>query len=443
MITVTLNIKKFLIAICCIFLVSGNHLWAQFSLEEYRPICSVPKFEKQYQIINDVDYNFNYITVDAAFNYAANSIEKSFVQKIYNSNFLDTDAKTHALNKLNSQNNLAGGWFDINAKANFKSKFKNLSYYIGFSNHNYADLKFDKDLFKIIFFGNADMEGQHAEMNQQGFQLLKFQQLKFGITKSWLSQIQIQGISAGLAINNGQQLLSFQSSGADFFTHPNAEQLDLQLKLSMNRSDTLRSSFGTENGLGISGDFYYFFRDCKNFFSVSVNDFGFIKWNKFSQQYSKDTLISFEGIEIKNIFNLNGENVQTISGDSLNNEFVYARNQNSFLKMIPSKVAINYVRFFLKNKISLSAEISKYLFLSSAITYIFAPAYHVQFKKSDLHLSVIASYGGYSKFDLGGAISANFNSKFFFEIKSEHLYSLLSKTHQLGAGIQVALIKSF
>ncbi len=423
------------------FLFMANPLFSQYHFTVTPGFNSSPQYTPEGDTY-DIDYNHTYLTLQSEASFNSNGINNDYINQFYNGNYLSTDLKTQNLNRLKEQKNLIGYNWVTQLRINIPSRKKGISYYAAFENHNYGELCFDKNLFQLVFFGNKDLAGQNAYLDKQYFTLMNFQQIKAGVIKTWFGKAKVNVLTAGLGINNGQSLLSYSIPKGNFFTHSNAEYLALDLQMNMQRSDTLSSKFGAENGLGMCLDMSFFHRDAHSSFEIKMENLGFISWNKHSQQFKKDTLITFDGIDIANIFDLNTETISVFSGDSLKDEFVYSDKTSRFTRMIPMKGSINYTRYLLQDRLSLSLSLINYHFLHFNPLIRFEPTYRIHVKRSLVCISPNIEYGGYGRLNYGLGLSASINSKFFFELRTDYLNGFLDVKRSAGLGAYVSIIKT-
>jgi hypothetical protein len=437
-------------------LIDNNIIWAvfmvafftaspafcQYKFTAFPNYNSIPQFETNAQNSLDIDYNHTYLTLTSELNLNSNGIANDFINQFYLGYYLNTELKTQNLDRLKSQKNLIGYNWITQLQINIPSKKKGISCYAAFENHNYEEICYDKNLFQLVFFGNKDMADQHAYLDKQSFTLLKFQQIKAGIVKTWFKRSQVNVLSAGLGINNGQSTINYEIPEATFFTQSNAEYISLDMQMNMRRSDTMSSRFGAENGLGMSLDLSFYHRDANNSFGIKIDNLGFIRWNKQSQIYNKDTLIYFDGIYLDNIFNMDSTTIRLLTGDSVSDEFGYSDNTGRFTKMIPMRGSINYTRYLWNNRISLSLSLINYHFLHFNPLIRFEPTYHINIKRSLLSISPNIEYGGYGRFNYGFGLSAIICNKFFIEARTDYLNGYFDLKHSAGLGGYISIIKT-
>ena len=439
----TVKLLKHIVFLFCLtaFLLLSSSVYSQYKFTPDPFGHNSPQFSPFENYI-DIDYNHPYLSLNSELTGNSNGLTNDFINQFYLGHFLDTDLKTNNLNRLQTQNNLLGYNWITELKVNIPSKHRGLSYFAAFEDHNYYDIYYDKDLYRLVFFGNRDFAGQFMTLGNQSFTIMKFQQIKAGVVKTWFGKSHVNVFSAGLGINNGQTFLNYDIPKATFFTQSNAEYISMDLQMNMHRSDTVSSKFGAENGLGMSLDLSFYHRDAHNSFEIKLQNLGFITWNKHSQYYDKDTSIRFEGVNISNIFNLDAENIHLLTGDSLNNEFVHSDKTARFTNRIPMRGSINYTRYLWHNRLSLSFSLVNYYYLHFNPLICFEPSYKIKIKRSAINISPNVKYGGYGNLNYGLGISASVNSKFYIELRTDYLNGYMDPKNSSGLGGYVSIIKT-
>lgn len=396
----------------------------------------------QFPITEDISHQEYFLSLNSQLDVNSTGLTNHFVSSIYKGKYISDNLKKNTESFLNTNYNLSGYQFNTSVFLNIPGNKYDINYFIGFENHNFLELTFNKYLFQLVLYGNKDFAGKYVPLGNFLYKNLNFQQLKAGFYKTWRGQDAIQRIMGGLGYCNGQSLMQFSLPKANFFTHPNAEELTLDMYLEMKRSDTLDSRFGAENGSGICLDAGYFYQDKSNVFELRLNNFGFIRWNRKSHSYIKDTLINFEGFEIQNIFIIDSSTLAGLGIDTILNEYAYAKATAPFTEMIPMSFSFTYKRYFLRNLLSLTLHYNQYFFLRNNPLVKISPALHLPCKSSFVTVYADFQYGGYGRFNCGLGVSARINKGFYFDIRSSYINSYLSPKNSAGLGAYVSLIKT-
>lgn len=402
---------------------------------------SISGYSQQYYCEN-IDNSKYYLSLNSILEFNADGPTNYFAASFYKGRFLDNTMKTEALNRLRPNNNMLAYLFNTDIYLNIPGKKNNINYYAGFENHNLMELSFNKNFFHLFFFGNKTFTGQSLSLDDLSYTTLNFQQLKAGISKTWQKNDASYILTAGVGFNNGQSLMKYEVPYGALFTQHNAEYLDLDMTIGMKRSDTTRAGFGAENGWGFSADVAYVFRDENNIITCQVEDLGFIRWKKNSQSYSKDTLVHFDGFEISNLFDIDGETIRGISADSLINEFAFSKTQAGFSDMIPMRIFISYKRYLFKRWLSLTCSFNSYVFSVYRPQLCLTGSLNIPVKNSVVSISPSFVTGGYGRFNCGLGVSAAVDKKFYIELQTSYINSYFFPKKSAGLGGYISIIKT-
>lgn len=214
--------------------------------------------------------------------------------------------------------------------------------YLSFSVSNKASFRFmyPKDLFRLAFEGNgSSLLGERANMDGLGMDMLSYLEFAVGYSREFNDKLRIGGRLKYL-----QGLGTVYTKRSQLGLHTNETTFDLTLdgQMTVNTSNTgimLDTNFaGLEvkdftsfpnNGLGIDLGGSYILND-KITLSASVLDLGFIKWNSNVSNYSSDSVsFTFRGVDINEFLSDSSDVLKSIQ-DSLEGEFGYSSNTESF-----------------------------------------------------------------------------------------------------------------
>ena len=398
-------------------------------------------FSQLYYSENIADSSY-FLSLNSELAFNSNRITNSFAGAFYKGEFLDNEIKTNAAERLWADNNLLGYQFNTNLYLNIPGKKNNLNYYIGLEHRSLMELRFNRNFFQLVFFGNNVFTGDFLVLKGLSLTYLNFQQLKAGINKTWMTKKSKHVLTAGIGFNNGQNLLDYELPYGTLFTQQDAEYLNLDLNIKMQRSDTSNSKFGAENGWGFSADLGYAYQDENNLFEFQLEDIGFIRWKKNSQRYDKDTILYFDGIDMSNLLDIKGETISGSGADSILNAFAFSKTANAFNQMIPMRLYLSYKRFFFKKWLSLSLSMNHYFFSLYKPQLRFVPSVNIPVKNSVISIAPLVEVGGYGRFNCGLGISAMINKKFYIEVQTGYLNAYIRPEKSAGVGGYISIIKT-
>ena len=212
----------------------------------------------------------------------SNSLNNNFIQKVYRGGYLDNNSKG-AVSSALLQQNIFGAINTYGLNAFLGKDNSRFDWFVGMKNQQYLNASFSKDLFQLLVYGNKEFSGKYASISGAAFNYLKFQEVKLGFI--WKNVDSVGKIGGALSFISGQRLLQYKAIDTNFlYTAPDATQLLYQANFSLAFSDTNNTGLFSSNGSGLSADVFvetpYQSRFGKSRFIITVNNLGFIRWNK-------------------------------------------------------------------------------------------------------------------------------------------------------------------
>ena len=379
------------------------------------------------------------IGVEGYYGINSNAITNSFTTKFLNGGFIESSFKDKVSSKLDRNNRIGS---DINYGIYFSgfpdSLFgkSSISCYFGLRNREHLDLAFSEDLFNLGFYGNKRFAGDTAHLGRFNLNLLRYQQMYFGFIFN-------KGkYGGGLSILKGEQHLSVNAPISSLYTSPDGTYLDLDLTMDLNQSNTSNKEYWAFNGTGASADFFAVFNlnpaDRKKKFLFEVKDLGFIRWNNNSMAYSIDKAYHYEGLEVKNIFQLRDSVFAGVSRDSVIYEITVPENK-SYTTILPAFFHIAYM-VDLNRKLKLVAG-CKYRMLANYQFYSYIKGNYQLTKSANVQVKI--AYGGYGNLNFGIGLKKYLGPKFSLALHSDNIEGYVLPAYTTGQGILLSIEKIF
>ncbi len=312
---------------------------------------------------------------------------------------------------------------DSSATSGARKSFLNF----GLRSNNFSNSTFQKDLTLLLLNGNSPYEDQLLQLSPSEVYNYRTQELYLGYTKkisNWL-------VGAELGYLKGSYLRSFDIERGSLYTHPNATQVDLDIRYKDVQTNQDKSEVTRFAGHGANLNLYVQYQKGKSTVRAQVRNLGFVAWqNQIINE--ADTSLNYTGFDIisnsGNSFN-NGEDINEV----LDTE---PRNGN-VTKMLPSLIHGEYQYAFSK-KFNIAAGAKYYLNVNNLPQMYVRPNYTIVGKKFGLDLSAILAGGGFSRFDLGLGAKFQYQQVFVY-LDSFQLEQLISseKSHSAGFSIGV------
>ena len=393
--------KKLLLILICIALnplskaqVGDNH----FYYENYKSVAEI-----------DGSYEFN-----------SNSITTKFLNNYLYGSYIDSLPKQWMFRELKQKNT-----FGSDFESGFSFLFcpdtlfgeTGMGIFIKYNMYNHIDLSFSDDLFKLFFDGNKRYAGKTADLSHSSLNILNYDQIQLGIRSTFEGYNIKHTFGIGLSINNGYKNMYINILDGNIFTDANAEYIDFSANYEVSQSDTSHTLLGTFKGLGTSVNLYYSFKTKKNnYFNFQITDFGFIRWNGQSRQFSKDTAIHFEGINVTDIFNIEGNIFGNSNTDSIVHSYTSSNIARPYTMPTLACLKISYMYNF-SERIRTEFIVNQKLFVHYD-PFFLLKAQYLPDKRNIISLNL--SYGGYGGLDI---------------MKKHEINAGLEYSHNFGKGL--------
>jgi len=376
--------------------------------------------------------------------FASNVITNKFAGDYFQGKFLTEDLKDNVSKNLSAQNIFAGeaGW---EASLTFHPDTGNnkVEAFIAYRSRSHSDARFSADFFNLFFRGNKMYGGKTAELGDFFFQQYSYRQFVFGIG----NQFAVPGnaklyVGADIAINQGIKFLKVIGRSASLYTDPGGEFIDADLHATIFTDDSAAQHPSRLDGSGYSGDVYIEYATEKSNMNFSVENFGSIHWNKWSTEVSLDSTFHFDGIDVRDIFDI-GDSIQVkdVGLDSVfYKNYVQDKSEHRVNTQLPMKISGSYTQFFHENKLAATIGIDVLLNTYSQMRYFAAMNY--RFSRSN-EAGIVVSTGGYTGFHAGIRLAHVFPWHLKAELGSSYIYPMVTYETGKSQGAYLSLSKSF
>lgn len=380
--------------------------------------------QQNISFLNDTLQRLSF-SVQGNFDYGSSFGTNSFLNKFIYGGNISREDKSTLYQKLGGTNTIGGDVnFSAQAEIPFDTLFKknNLSLVVGVEHTEHFDAKLSSDLVKLIFDGNKQFAGGYADIGNTNFNYFNYQQINVGIVKYKKNNERPAKEGVLFSLIKAQEHQAITIPEGSLFTEQLGNELIFDLNYIYNGSDTANSGFKAFNGFGISTDFFTEY-NLKNGGKIRLNidDLGFIQWNKKSIQIEADTIISFDGVEIENIFDINDSLISSFSRDSLLEYVSTKKGEGGYAIALPTTFNINYLHVF-SDKIAMNVGL-RYKILSNYFPLIYT---NIQYNfANNFMVQGNIVYGGYGKLNAGITLAKQFKEKYQVIIGSNHLGAFL------------------
>lgn len=293
----------------------------------------------------------------------SNCIPTEFSNAFIFPKFIDEPMKEAAYKRL-KDNNSFGAELSFSAMASFSPdsiwKSQGLQFRIGMEQKTMVSAEFSKDLFHVLFGGNAAYAGMKAELGNSAFLSTGYQSLKIGV----LQRNKHSMMSVDLGLVHGINLTQLNLNRASLYTQEIGLYLDLDWQGSFLQTGRISNQFKNTPSMGASIDFDYRQQfGNRTVLQVKVNDLGFINWNSSTSEVKSDTAFRFTGLQFQDLLNLD-KNATITVGDSLFDKIRGDEVKTSQLLSLPTLF-----------KVGVSRLLNPHYTLDASIQYRYIPGY--------------------------------------------------------------------
>lgn len=296
-----------------------------------------------YTIHDSLEYQLGFVS---EFNINSSGLTNAFLHGFINGRFVTEAEKERMLNR--NGNTYRAGYEMINgvfASIPFKNiggRKSSLSFSLADKQH--LNASYTRDAMQLALMGNKSFAGEDAILDGTNANFYRYQEFRTTLHFS-LSERTKAGF--GLALLKGEEHVSLQANYARLFTHANGTSLTLNTDIFGNQSDTANKGIGAWNGTGTSVQLYIQQQVGKDaWLRLELNDFGFINWNGNSVRYPVDTIYTYRGAGIENIFDLRDSVIEFISPDSLLNDLTSKSYNGHYSSLLPFVMQLTFYKKF-------------------------------------------------------------------------------------------------
>jgi len=376
--------------------------------------------------------------------FGSDAVTNEFALQYYQGKFIDEAMKDNVSKNLSAMNRFGGqALWDVSLSFHPDTANKKVEAYIGYRQRVHSSSRFSKDFFEVFFRGNKMYEDDIADLSDFSFQQFTYRQFVFGIGNEFrLSENERLYLGADLAINRGMKFLDVKTGHAILYTAVDGEYLYADLHATIHRDDSTSQHPSKLDGTGYSGDFYLEYETDGSPLSFSVENYGSIVWNKWSTTVSLDTSFSFEGIEVKDLFEI--QDSIRITGADLDStyyqNFVQDRKEERVTTMLPMKISGFYTAYFYNRMLSATAGIDVLLNANARNRYYAGISYKINRTNQ---LSISGATGGYTTFHMGLGYTHWFPWNITVAVGSHYVYPMITYKTGKSQGAYLSLSKSF
>jgi hypothetical protein len=391
------------------------------------------------------------VEIDGDYEFNSSSITNKFLNNYLYGSRIDSLPKQWMFRELKQKNTFGSdeeGGLSFLFSPDTLFGNTSMSIFVKYNKYYHIDLSFTDDLFELFFDGNKRFAGKNVDLSHSSLNVLNYDQIQFGIQTKFGGDKITHTFGIGLSINNGYKNLNINIPKGNIFTDANAEYIDFSANYEVSMSDTSHTWLGTFKGLGTSINLYYSFKTKNNnCFNFQITDLGFIRWAGQSQQFSKDTTIHFEGVNVTDILNVGGNIFGNFNTDSIVHSYIFSKTTRPYTMLTPACLKISYLYNF-SEKIRTEFSANQKFFVHYDPFFLLKTQY-LPDKRNIISLNLC--YGGYGglnirekhEIDAGFEYSHNFGKGLIILAGSNYLNGILFPYSITAQGAFLSIKKYF
>lgn len=387
---------------------------------------------------NSVDLNRGWghvVSVQGMFDYNANSVYNELPLAIRRGGYLGTDLRERSRNALHAGRNAAGNIIEGRINWTGPACFEALPEWrpvASIAHHDVRATRFTEDQYTLAFFGNAEFENEQAILAPSAYEEVRYQTIGAGL------QHAASGSYVRLDLVRGQAYAAADVKWASLSTGEDGRTLRTTFLGDYYASDTAGGGFDRTNGLGIAASARWNTKSGPGEHAVdlglALEDFGFVVWDANSVRIQQDTLFTYRGWEVENIFALDNVN---IGEDELLDTLGLRYETGAFTRLLPFRASIDA-------SIQLGGSWRLGMGMEQRNLPGFVPQVTMMGSRrigTRTLLAATASYGGSGALRVGLAAKRRFGKRVLAELSTPHVPGFFTgRTRGLGlmAGIGFA-----
>jgi hypothetical protein len=380
----------------------------------------------------------NSVNLHGEYELNSTAIQNDLIDKFIFGGNIDSTTKANSQKRLHVHNRM-GGAYNTGTTVFFGSGRSNYHFMAGLKQVQMTNASFSNDAFNLIMYGNKMYEGKTANLSNTSFNNYSYQEVKLGLM--WDNMDSTAKFGIAFAYLKGQTFDQFRTTAASIYTAPDASQINFTMhgSLAMNDTSKGKNNLGSFNGNGMAAEFFayipYTSKLGSNSFFFSVNNIGFIRWNKNTVGYNVDTNYIYKGVTVNNVFQLNNSSVQNLSKDSLAKKLIKSGKGPVSSSMPMSLFILHTIKF--SHLFTLNTGL-RHLFNANYAPYIYAEGQFAIHK--NFTATVHVGFGGYGKLSEG--LNVEYKVKTFcVRIGTNAIQGYIAPKHSLGQGLFLSLTK--
>jgi hypothetical protein len=371
------------------------------------------------------------LIAEGAFDYSANSLLNELPAALWRGIFLNRELRGRSRDGLRSANRL-GYALEVRlthlgeAQGRWRPS-------LSIAHHELLGARFPADLYNLTFFGNAAYEERRADLGPTAIMRMRYQTIGAGAQDTRTSS----HFRVDLVIGQSHDAVDIR--WADLYTGADGRVLRARIAGDYHRSDTAEAALGVLNGLGLAVSGRWDVPIARNpnrvRLELEARDLGFCAWGRKGQRLDRDTTLTFDGITVDNILDLDGT---VIGEEELLDTLGVRFRTTGYSTWLPFQLIAR-----------LSAPLGERWMGSIALDQRNLPGYHPHLELSARRLlseraeaGIEMRMGGFGGLRVGASAAIRPSNRLLITIATPHLPAFLTGRTR-GAGLFINAVVGF
>ncbi|MBU0763885.1 MAG: hypothetical protein KJ607_03515 [Bacteroidetes bacterium] len=370
----------------------------------------------------------------------ANTINNKFLSSVYRGDYIDNSLKDSnpvaGNNYLGSQQNIA---LSFSCLPDSIFGLTNTGFRAGVYDHTYVNAQFSEDLYDLAFYGNSMFAGDTANFSGLSCSYLRYQELQLGIFGQVVNSSGKTTFYGGISLLKGQKFDYIYITNGKLYTEETGACLDLVLAGGYFTSDTAKNDITAFNGIGGCLNFGVAYDNTVSDFGMnaSLTHLGTLRWNENTSIIRLDTSLHYEGIVLNDLAEFDSVEGKGFVQDTLEQAIEAMTDNKRFVGTLPQRISLAFSKRFFDRKLTGTLGVVA-LFNSNCRMPVFYMETKWLFYRDNMAFLQF-SYGGYSNFQVGIGIKAEFFKKLEVFAGTHNILGVIIPARSYGQSIFAGL----
>ncbi len=421
-----------------IFTISVLHSFAQTADTSFQSVTLYTALNTSLPLtkLSFTEKAYHQLMVGGSGMYNSSFVDVAFVNSVVSNKFLDVTTKDRQLKRMIDRGNKVMYAFDYGIQYTWKKDSSLFTHQISVSDRSITTAELSKDTYRFLMYGNGPEPGMLSFKYNELYDV-RFRQFSYGLFYRPLSGLIVYG-SVGLLQGLRYHHAYFTSSY--FETGEYGDKIDMNYRLSYAGIDKPVQPWSIHyTGFTLNGGALFSNNPTKYQVWVGFRDMSSINTRFYTKLYSGAAKVTFEGLEVSNLFNITDTTFNNIDTDSLLRYFNINRLNARVTDALPFTIRLG-CKYLIGNSFVLQIESE---FYTSWIQFYPMVTFTAGKKIKNMEASFISTVGGFKQPHFGVQLLYETPKQLCFFVKSTALEALVLPRHSTAINLALAAAYQF